>query len=80
MAFTAVTRVKGEWSPAYYFSGDFNNYVARVRFSRFLFAKAFYRTFSCDREGGYHQFLLFDFVKSPRKPGVHAGFRGLSFR
>lgn len=54
--FPAVTRVKDERSPAYYFSGDFNDYVARARFPRFLFAEAFYRTFSYDREGDITNF------------------------
>lgn len=54
--FPAVVRTRGGTSPAYFFAGDFNDYVAQKRFSRFIFAELFYRTFSYDRPGDITNF------------------------
>lgn len=54
--FPAVLRTKNAKAPAYYFAGDFNDYVSFDRYSHFLFALNFYQMFSYERAGDITNF------------------------
>lgn len=54
--FPAVLRTKNAKSPAYYFAGDFNDYVSFERYSHFLFSLNFYQMFSYERAGDITNF------------------------
>lgn len=55
-SFPAVLRMKDSAAPAYFFAGDFNDYVAQNRFYRFLGSGLFYRLVSYDRPGDITNF------------------------
>ena len=56
--FAAVTRITDEsTAPAYYFAGDFNDYVTKSKFNKFLFANKFFAVISVDREGDVTNFF-----------------------
>lgn len=48
-------RVEGK-APVYYFAGDFNDYVSRENYNRFLFADRIFRWISYDRQGDISHF------------------------
>lgn len=56
-SFAAVMckRVEGK-APVYYFAGDFNDYVSRENYNRFLFADRIFRWISYDRQGDISHF------------------------
>lgn len=54
--FPAVVRTQDSRAPAYFFAGDFNDYVASARYSRFLFSNILYQFFSYDRSGDITNF------------------------
>lgn len=54
--FPAVIRTQDSKAPAYFFSGDFDDYVANARYSRFLFSNILYQFFSYDRAGDITNF------------------------
>ena len=55
--FAAAMRKKVEGkAPVYYFAGDFNDYVSRENYNRFLFADTVYRWISYDRQGDISNF------------------------
>lgn len=49
--FPAVVRVKGTKAPAYFFAGDFNDYVANKRYPNYLLSAFLYQFFSYDKPG-----------------------------
>lgn len=57
--FPAILCSNGEGgsAPAYYFTGDFNDYVARERYGDFLFSNTFVRIFTYDRAGDITNFF-----------------------
>jgi hypothetical protein len=56
--FCAITRKQEKgYAPAYFFSGDFNDYVNGNRFEKFLFADWLFRFFSYDRQGDISNFF-----------------------
>ncbi|MDF2568048.1 MAG: hypothetical protein K0R90_1504 [Oscillospiraceae bacterium] len=57
LTFPAITRKVASKAPAYYFSGDFNDYVAKERYPKFLFSSSLYRLFSYDRKGDITNFF-----------------------
>ena len=54
--FAAITKKDYTSAPAYYFAGDFNDYVTRERYAKFLFSDSVYRLFSYDRPGDITNF------------------------
>lgn len=54
--FPAVVRTKNAKAPAYYFAGDFNDYVSFERYSHFLFSLNLYQMFSYERAGDITNF------------------------
>lgn len=55
--FVAITRKKQENKPyAYYFAGDFNDYVSKRNFNRFLGADKVYKMLSYDNQGDISYF------------------------
>lgn len=63
LVFAAITRIKSEnGNPAYYFAGDFNDYVTEKQIHNFVFADQFFKFLSVDREGDVTYFYWHFYV------------------